>query len=120
MADHKKRPYSVTVISYALIAAAATALAYHLGELRHRPFQYDMVMICFIQLTAIVCGVFMLRGKNWARWLTVVWIALYVVISAFHSHYALVFHAFLFAVLVYLLFRREANEHFQQAKALAA
>ena len=34
---------------------------------------------------AIVCGVFLLRGHNWARWLALAWIAFHVVLSAFHA-----------------------------------
>lgn len=30
---------------------------------------------------AIVCGAFLLRARNWARWLAVAWMALHVTIS---------------------------------------
>ncbi len=108
-----KRPPSITVISCVFVAAATFGLAYHLIEFKTlHPFQYDIVWVSLVRLTAIVCGVFMLRGSNWARWLTLVWIAYHVVLSAFHSLHQLVVHGLLFAVFAYFLFRPNAMEYF--------
>jgi hypothetical protein len=107
-----KRPPSITVISCVFVAAAAFGLAYHLIEFAQHPFQYDIVWVCLVRLTAIVCGVFMLRGSNWARWLIMVWIAYHLVLSAFHSFHPLVVHGLLFTVFAYFLFRPQATEYF--------
>ncbi len=62
-----KRPLSVTVISCLFAAAGAIGLVYHLTELKTLdPFPYDVLWVCLVRLLAIVCGVFMLRGSNWA------------------------------------------------------
>ena len=37
------------------------------------------------RLLQIVAGVFMLYGRNWARWLLVAWIAFHIVVGALHS-----------------------------------
>jgi hypothetical protein len=115
-----KRPRSVTVISCVFAAAGVIGLAYHLTEFNvQHPFQYDIVWIVLVRLMAIVCGVYMLRGSNWARWLTLVWIAYHVILSGFHSLYELVVHSLLFAVFAYFLFRPQASEYFRGARTEA-
>jgi len=109
----KKRPLPVTVLSLLLVAAGAVGLVYHLNELnRHHPFQNYFLLIEFVRLIAIVSGVYMLRGSNWARWLALAWIGFHVVVSAFHSLPEFAFHGLLFAVFAYFLFRRQATEYF--------
>src|SRR5215510_9195447 len=91
-----KRPLSVTLISWLVIAAAAMGLAKHLTEFKvQHPFDYDIVWVSIVRLTAIVCGVFMLRARNWARWLLVIWITYHVVLSAFHTATELIIHGVL-------------------------
>jgi hypothetical protein len=102
----KRRPLSVTVISYLFIAAGAIGFAYHLTEFKARGrFDYDLALVCFVRLLAILSGVFMLRGRNWARWLLLVWIAYHVILSAFHSLTELAMHGLLLVVIAYFLFR---------------
>jgi hypothetical protein len=109
-----KRPRSVTVISWLFVAAGAIGLAYHATEFKaQRPFQYEVVWVCLVRLLAILCGVFMLRGRNWARWLLLVWIAYHVILSAFHSLSELVVHSLLFAVVAYFLLRPQASAYFR-------
>ena len=116
-----KRPFSVTVISVVFAAAGVIGLAYHLSEFTaQHPFQYDIVWVCVVRLMAIVCGVFMLRGHNWARWLTLVWLAYHVILSGFHSLHELVMHALLFVVFAYFLFRPGASEYFRGARTRAS
>jgi hypothetical protein len=63
---------------------------------------------------AVVSGVFMLRGWNWARWLLVVWLAFHVALSALHSVFQVAVHGVLFGVIVYFLFRNAANAFFRR------
>jgi hypothetical protein len=67
-------------------------------------------------LLAILGGAFVLRGKNWARWLVLAWIAYHVVLSAFHHFFELAVHAALLAVFAYILFRPRASAYFQRAE----
>ena len=109
-----KRPLSITVISWLFVAAGVIGLAYHATEFTaDRPFQYDVVWVCLVRLLAILCGVFMLRGSNWARWLLLVWIGYHVILSAFHSVSELVMHSLLFVVVAYFLFRPQASAYFR-------
>lgn len=108
-----KRPLSVVVIAAVYIAAGAMGIAFHLSELKPgRPFQFDIIWIFLVRAIAIVCGVYMLRGRNWARWLAIAWIALHVVLSAFHSWSEFLAHSVLCAVFAYFLFLPEANRYF--------
>jgi len=112
-----KRPHSVTAVSFVFAAAGVIGLAYHLTEFKawHR-LQYDDLWVCLVRLIAVVCGVYMLRGSNWARWLAVVWIAYHVILSGFHSVDELAVHSVLFAVFAYVLFRPEATKYFRGVK----
>ena len=111
-----KRPLSVTIISCLFIAAGVIGLAYHFTELKTQgSFQYELVWVFLLRLMAIVCGVYMLRGNNWARWLTMVWMAYHVILSGFHSQQELVIHSLLFAVFAYFLFRAGATLYFRRA-----
>ena len=90
-------------------------------ELKGRPFplshadQYDLVWIALVELVAIVGGIFMLRGDNWARWLALAWIGFHVVIS-FPSVQQVLIHSVIFVLIAYSLFRREARAFFELRK----
>ena len=113
-----KRPLPITVISWIFIAVGSIALLYHSAELKaQHPFDYGLVWVCFVRLRAVLGGVFMLRGFNWARWLLVVWIAYHVILSAFNSPLEVVLHSLLFSVVVYFLFRSQASAYFRRSGA---
>src|SRR5688572_5763778 len=112
----KTRPPSVTVIGWLFIAAGVVGLVFHAGEFRTRP-PLEYALVCFVRLLAILSGAFMLRGRNWARWLLLAWIAYHVVLSAFHSLSGLVTHGLLFAVVAYFLFRPHVSAYFRGARA---
>jgi hypothetical protein len=113
-----KRPLSVTVVGCVYIAAGAVGLVYHLtGFNPAHPFQDDTLWIAVVRVIAIVSGVYLLRGSNWARWLALAWIAYHVVLSAFHSPSELVMHGLLCVVFAYLLFRPRATGYFRAARA---
>jgi len=110
----KKRPLSITIISWLFVAAGVIGLAYHATEFKaQRPFEYDVVWVCFVRLLAVLSGALMLRGSNWARWLLLVWIAYHVILSAFHSLSELAMHTLLLGVVAYFLFRPQASAYFR-------
>ena len=117
----KKRPPSVTIISWLFVAAGVVGLAYHLTEFRAlHPFHSDVVWVVLLRLVAIVCGTFMLRGNNWARWLSLAWLTFHVILSGFHSLEGLVMHSVLLAILSYFLLRPEVTEYFLAGRKEAA
>ena len=72
-------------------------------------------MILFVRLLAIVCGVFLLRGRDWARWLAMAWIAFHVGLSYFHSTAQMAFHAVVLVIFAVVLFQPAANRYFAPA-----
>jgi hypothetical protein len=112
----KKRPISITILSWLYIVVGVLSTAEHFVEFRaQRPVLNEVVWITVLGAAAIVAGVFMLRGRNWARWLALAWMAAHVVISALHMMHGLVIHSVVFVLIAYLLFRREAREYFSAA-----
>ncbi len=112
-----KRPLSVAIISYLFIMAGAVGLAYHATEFNpQHPFEYELMLVLFVRLLAIVGGVFALRGANWARWLLLTWIAYHVILSGFHTLSELVMHGALLAVVAYFFLLAKESAYFRGAK----
>ena len=102
------RQWPVTVVSCFYIVAGIAGIVYHLPEWRQAPGPPEIWAVT-VRLLAIVCGVFMLLGKNWARWPAVLWLAYHVVLSAFHSVGQTVFHLVLLVVFAWVLFGKEID-----------
>ena len=100
----QQRQWPVIVVSCFLIVAGVAGIVYHLPEWRHEHSHGVWPLV--VRLLSIVCGVFMLLRKNWARWLAVVWLAYHVGLSAFHSVWQTVFHLVLLVVFAWVLFRK--------------
>lgn len=106
-----KRPLSVTIVGCIFLAIGILASAAHAAELRGSG-AHDALWALLVNLVAIVCGIFLLRRGNWARWLAVAWLAFHVILSL-HSRQALLIHSALLAVFAYLLFRPAATAYFR-------
>lgn len=112
-----KRPLSIIVIACVFIASGVIGFAYHVTEFnKQRPFDIELFWVCLLRLLAIVGGVFLLRGHNWARWLVLIWIAYHVILSAFHSISEVSVHGLLLVIVAYVLFRRPATAFFRSTK----
>ncbi len=112
--NSNKRPLSVTILAAVYIAVGAIGFAYHFTDFyASHAFRYDAVLVEFIDVLAIVCGAFMLRGRNWARWLALAWIAFHVVLSAFRAFPEFAVHALFCAVFAWILFRPPAAQYFR-------
>jgi hypothetical protein len=121
-----KRPISITIIGWLFIVGNSLMLVsgwlppmQRLAELEQSPIESGSVHA--VRILGIVCGVFMLRGRNWARWLTAVWVAFHVAISiSLQDKQGVIVHGLLMAVIFYLLFRLPANAWFRSARAKPA
>lgn len=113
-----QRPRPITIISWFFIIFGSIALLSGLlpfGEITLAQRIAELKghwMVHLSRILQIVTGVFMLRGHNWARWLLVVWIAFHIVLSALHSTFQLLLHVFIFTVILYFVFRRDASSYF--------
>ena len=106
------RPRSITIISWLFIVFGTIAL---IGGL----WTTDLTSHWYIHLSRflqIVAGVFMLYGRNWARWLLVAWMAFHIVVGALHSVLFLLMHVAIFSVILFFLFRRQASAYFSNAE----
>jgi len=113
-----KRPSSVTVIGCIFVIAGAIGFAYHLTEFKaQRPFEYDVVWVLLVRLLAIIGGVFLIRGSDWARRFLLIWLAYHVILSAFHSMFELITHGLLLAAIAYFLYRPPVSAYFRDANA---
>jgi hypothetical protein len=109
-----KRPRSVTAIGCIFIAAGVIGLTYHGAEFKAQlPFDNGIVWVLLVRLLAILGGVFLLRGSDWARWFLLIWIAYHVILSAFHSMFELIIHSLLFAVIAFFLYRPRVSAYFR-------
>ena len=111
-----KRPITVAIIGYLFIAVGSIGLIYHTVEEQH-PFDGELIWIVLLRLLAIVGGAFLLRGRNWARWLLIAWMGYHVALSVFHSPLELVVHVVFLVAIAWLLFRPDASAYFRGARA---
>ena len=104
------RPIPVTILGYTFIVAGLLGLAYHLWD---RPLDLWVALISFIPVLAVVGGVFLLKGHNWARWLILAWLTFHVGVSAFKSLSDCIAHAVLFVAVAYFLLTPPDSKYFQ-------
>lgn len=109
-----KRPFSVTFLGYFFILVGIAALLYHLVR---SSLDYWMLLIALLEIVAIVAGVFLIKGRNWARWLLLLWIAFHVFASALNSLSASVPHLLLLVAVAYFLFTPPDSKYFGPARA---
>lgn len=112
-----KRPRTVTLIGCLFVASGIIGLAHHASAFNTQGlFEGGEAWVLSIRILAIVGGVFMLRGANWARWLALVWIAYHVILSALHSLSETVIHIVLLAGFAYVLLRPQASAYFRSTR----
>ncbi len=108
-----QRPISVTILAWVLIAVGTAGFVYHFRDLR--PSLYEGLTIELTELWAVIAGVWMLRGRNWARWAAFAWMAFHVFLSLHHPLRELAVHLFFCAVFAWILFRPPSARYFRGA-----
>jgi hypothetical protein len=121
------RPKSVTVISWITLVFGGIALLVSLlpkdPEVQRDLAQYSTqhpFLYAWLRagpVMAVICGAFMLRGANWARWLLGLWFGYNVISNVVSSPLRLLAPRLLvgclFGAAVYLLFRPAATAFFR-------
>jgi hypothetical protein len=105
------RPISITILVCLYLAVGILGLGYHFREII--ALQNDSLWIALTEVLAIICGVFMFRGHNWARWLALAWIAFHVILSAFHSMHQFLMHSLISALIAWILLHPTAARYFR-------
>jgi uncharacterized membrane protein HdeD (DUF308 family) len=112
----EKRPRSIIFISLLFILLGTITLIHAVVELINTTERLTDLkshwMIYLSAAAAIVGGVFLFKGHNWARWLLVVWMAFHIVVGALHGLTPLLMHIVIFSVILFFLFRRPASSFF--------
>ncbi|HTZ48382.1 MAG TPA: hypothetical protein VMH20_12365 [Verrucomicrobiae bacterium] len=109
-----KRPYEVTMMGWLFIAVGVLAFAYHLTQVHSfRPFPIDLLEIFVVELLAVIAGLYILYGHNWARWLAVLWMAAHLIGNIFFFRQGILVHAVLLALIAYALFRPASSDYFR-------
>jgi hypothetical protein len=109
----RKRPLSITVVGLLFLVTGVVTFGFHLARgLSRGEIHSDVWLVLSVSILAVVAGVFMLLGSNWARWLALAWLTFHVVISALHSWQETTMHALLLAAITWLLLRPEASRWF--------
>lgn len=108
--NERRRPLPVTIIACLYIAVGAIGFVGHFGDLRTG--RMDGFEIESVEVLAVVSGVFLWRGQNWARWLVVFWMAFHVAISV-PDAVKVVVHSVFLAAIAWFLFRPEARQYFR-------
>jgi len=106
-----KIPWPVIVIASLYLLVGIVGFAAHFPELLAR--HPDAIGIEATELTAIICGVFLLLRQNWARWLALAWILFHVGLSLLHPLGELAVHGVFCLLIAWALFQPESTRWFR-------
>ena len=109
-----RRPMAVLIVSCLYMAVGSIGFLVNLSKMA--AMQQDWLWVELTELLALVAGIFMFRGRNWARWLALVWMAFHVAIS-FPVIRQVVTHSIIFALIAWVLFRSDTRRYFQPLKS---
>ena len=108
------RPVAVTVLAAIYILMGTVGFLYHFRDFGAAGMTTrEVVLVEGLRILAIVAGGFMLLGRNWARWLAIVWITLHVAVSFYNGWQQAAMHAIFLAIISILLTRPSANAFFR-------
>jgi hypothetical protein len=104
-------PVPVILIACLYVAVGIVGFVAHFGD-RRAP---DWIWVEVTESLAIVCGIFLLRAHNWARWLAIAWMAFHVAIS-FGEWPPFAIHSLFLVLIVWCLFLTSARGFFQHTR----
>ncbi|MGC2423430.1 MAG: hypothetical protein WA666_03635 [Nitrospirota bacterium] len=122
----KKRPISISIIAWYLIATSPLALFFavrgfndpavkQLMSQNPMPIPVQYFQLLSSLLISFVCGIAMLKGRNWSRYLYVIWGAIGFIIGIVITPFKVMMipGILILLVVVFFLFRPKANEFFR-------
>src|SRR5579872_5004770 len=110
-----RRPLILTIFGWFLILAGAVRFVAHFPV--HRAWHRDDAWPLVLELILLAAGVFILRGRNWGRWLAVAWIAFHVGLSFYNSVREVAMHTAILLIFAWILFHPAANAWFRTVQA---
>jgi hypothetical protein len=109
-----KPPFPVIVIGCLIIAAGMVTLLLHPP---HNPIDRATFPILLLGLSGIASGIFLFKGRDWARWFVVAWLAFHVVVAALNSLSTSLAHLVLLIAVAYSLFSQPSSNYFRHASS---
>lgn len=111
----KKYPLPVLIVAAALMVAGVVGFFYHFKEFAD-PDQkiYVTMLVELLRIVAFVSGLLLLRANNPGRWLSIAWVLLHVVISAFNSVGETIMHIVVLLIVCILLFLPVSSNYFNK------
>ena len=110
----KNRPLPIVITALIFIITGFVGIVYHANEyFEPTSIKVELVWILFIRVLAIVCGLLLLRGVNWARWLAIAWLVYHVAIGALNSTSQMVAHIVILVIVSFLLFMPKSSAYFR-------
>ena len=106
----------MTVILLSWLLIVVGGFDCYLG-LHSLSFRLGAVGLGIVGLSAIAAGAFMLRRRNWARWLALAWMALHAVFALLRLLPAPLAHLLILGLIAYGLFNPAADAWFHAAPA---
>lgn len=111
----KNRPLPVMVVSLLFILAGGVGFVYHVSDIfKPGGLSYAFILIQFLSILAVACGILLLFRMNRARWLALAWMAYHVIISAFNSISEMIAHFVFLIIISVLLFLPASSAYFQR------
>lgn len=125
-----KRPTSITVISWILIVISVLNLVTSTVNINNPmvrelmaksplPISVQFAMLYIGLAVTLICGVAMLGGHNWGRWLYVIWVVIGMIVGfATSPMKAMMIPGLLvFLIVAFFLFQPNATLYFTQPGA---
>ncbi len=113
----KNHPLPVIIVSFVFIVAGLAGFIYHLQDFfAPGAIVQDLVGVEVVRIIAVICGLLLLRGVNWARWLAIAWMLFHVIISAFNSFPQMIAHIVILLIVIILLYLPVSSRFFQTGK----
>jgi hypothetical protein len=110
----KNRPIPVIIVSVLFILTGCIGFIYHVKEF-FEPIDklYELIWVLVLRILAVVCGLLLFLGINWARWLAVAWLLYHIVLSIRHSTIEVITHIILFIIVIILLYLPVSTAYFK-------
>lgn len=111
------RPLSVLILGWLFIVVGIGGLVLHVREINWNSlFERDLILAAVVRISAIVGGMFLLRGDGWARWLLIAWTLFHVILSMFHPLSELITHCVIMAAVSFFLLRSKVSEFLRTSR----
>jgi hypothetical protein len=116
------RPLSVAILAWVYIGVGTVGFFAHMPRsLAWNMFRFDVVWIELLELSAVISGIFLLRGNNLARWFVLAWMAFHVILSGLEASHGFkirgfAVHSLFCAVIAWILFRPAAARYFRSTR----